>query len=472
MQNKKNIIKKPFILTIFGASGDLAYLKLFPSIYELYRQNKLPKDFTIIGFARSDFDTTSFRKHFEKSIKSNQNIKQDTKKLSELLNHIHYFKGDYNDTMSFSKYFSVICKNNHKNCLVNQIVYLSTPPETFDNIISNIGKTYINKKHIKIVIEKPFGSDTSSATKLFKKLDKIFTANNIYLLDHYLGKSAVQSIFNLRNNNRIIAKLLTPTEISNIQINILENEDVKERVHYYDKNGAIKDIIQSHILQVLTLITTKLPENKDIKIFQKHKKNIIDNLIISTYGKNVSIGQYDKYRTISSATKKSNTETFVAIRTKINNQEFKDIPIYLRTGKYLKRNHTYITIDFKKTKSQNKNEPSNKIIIEFSPNPHLEIELINLQESLTQFENINISDSIACNIEGCLPDHAFLLNEIIQGKKLHFPCIDEIVSSWRFIDKVFGYIKKKKVKLEKYKKGSSGPKSQDIITKQDGFTWY
>jgi glucose-6-phosphate 1-dehydrogenase len=465
-------VEKPFALTIFGASGDLAKLKIFPSIYRLMEQKKLPQKFVVIGFARTKKTEKAFRKEFEKSVKKVIGRELKPKVLKNLLKHVHYFTGDYDSLDSFNE-FGKFLKGLVGTKPCSKLFYFSVPPIAFRPIIQNLGEAKIpQKKNFRLIVEKPFGEDTKSAEALFHFVARYFDEDQVYLLDHYLGKSAVQSILYLRHSNRLLNLMLKGREIANIQITASENIGIKDRIGYFDQVGIIKDMIQSHLMQLLALVTMSIPVTKRADSLHKEKYSILSALNLPRRSSNIVIGQYASYSKDKRVPSKSKTETFAALRLFIDRESWHNVPIYIRTGKMLHEKHTYITVELKKFGFQLEDEDPNRLIFELQPDEKIHIKLLNKHDGGTEYQDILTTDSIACESNECLPEHARLLLDVIAGDKLYFLSFPEIIASWRVIDEVTGFIKHDDIPLQKYKDCSSGPAAQHKLTQTDGFEWF
>lgn len=463
-------ISKPFIFTIFGASGDLAKLKIFPALYALAEQKRLPKQFHIIGFSRTQKTDKQFQKDFEKSIKENYDGKVNAKILKDLLKHVSYFTGNYSkkdDFIEYKKYLKDLAGKEK----ITHVTYFSVPPVVFEDIIKNLGETTAKSQDVRLVLEKPFGHDTMSARKLFHFVGTYFDESNVYLLDHYLGKSAVQSILHLRHNNRILNALIKGPEISNIQITASESVGIEDRAGYFEKVGTFKDMIQSHLLQILALTSMSIPITEDGKSIHREKYSILSALKFIESSRNIVLGQYEGYLKEKGVAKNSKTNTFAALRLFIDRESWYKTPIYIRSGKKLKSKHTYITIELKKNEFQDKHTRPNQIIFELQPNEQIKFKLVNqFGEDMEQYE-LTTGDSIACIGDFCLPEHGLLLLDVMKENKANFLSFPEIIAAWRLADQIDKCIRKGKIKLEKYKAGSEGPQSQHQLTKIDGFKW-
>lgn len=465
-------IPKPFIFIIFGASGDLAKIKIFPALYALAEQKRLPKDYYIVGFSRSAKTDAQFRKEFSQSVKAHHDGKVNKKILDTLLKQVHYFTGDYGkkeDYIEFRKHLKTLSGTNK----ITKIAYFSVPPFVFKDIIKNLGETRDSKNEdLRLVLEKPFGHNTLSARELFHHVGNYFSEDCVYLLDHYLGKSAVQSILNLRHNNRILNRMLKGPQISNIQITASEDQGIESRAGYFDKVGTFKDMIQSHLLQILALTSMSIPITDDGKSIHREKYSILSAIKFIESPRNIVLGQYEGYHKEKNIPQNSKTNTFAALRLFIDRETWYKVPIYVRSGKKLNEKHTYVTIELKKNEFQGRDSDPNRIIFELQPRERIIIKLVNQHGASMDYQDITTSDSIACEGDFCLPEHGLLLLDVIRNRKSNFLSFPEIIAAWRLSDQIENMIEKGKVKIEKYLDSSSGPKSQDKITAIDGFKWY
>jgi len=469
--NKKT---DPFILTIFGASGDLAQIKLFPALYELAAQKRLPSEFYVCGFSRTKMSQKEFRATFKKAVKDHSKIKVDGKILDALAKHVHYYAGQYKDIDAFRDYHNYIHEMTGKKPKdLPHLAYLSVPPSVFRDVAKNIAETRESKNEdIRIILEKPFGDDEYSAEELFHFVSKYFKEDQFYLLDHYLGKHSVRSILNLRHDNKILSQMMRGTEVANIQITAVEDYGVKERAGYFDQVGIVKDMVQSHLLQILAMVTMQIPVDMDGENLQRAKHGILSAIECPCDVKNLVLGQYKSYRSESEVDKKSKTPTFAAMRLFINREDWYDVPIYIRTGKKLHEKHTYVVVELKKFPFQKKEDEPNRVIIELQPKERINLTLINRQEDVQRTQDITTTQSIACDVDGCMPEHALLLLDVLRKEKMHFLSFPEIIAAWEVVDQVSELMQREKVKVGKYADGSEGPKDQNKLTALDGFRWY
>lgn len=465
-------IEKPFALVIFGASGDLAKLKLFPALYSMAEQKRLPKEYHIVGYARTKIEKEIFQKEFADSIRNHFKKNLNEKILKDLTEHVSYVSGQYDkleDFKNLRKYLSKITNNKE----LTTLAYFSVPPQVFQDIIENLGET---KRHenedLRLILEKPFGEDTESARELFHFVARYFKEENVYLLDHYLGKGAVQSLLHLRHSNRLINMMMKGPEVSNIQITAFEKIGVTSRAGYFDQVGTIKDMVQSHLLQILALITMSIPITENAASLHREKYSILSALKFIESRKNIVLGQYESYTEEKDIPKNSKTETFAAMRLFIDRESWYKTPIYIRTGKKLHEKHTFVVVELKKFAFQPKDEEPNRLIFELQPDEKISIRLVNKQGQTSHYQEITTSDTLSCTGDDCLPEHSMLLLDVIRKRRLHFLSFEEIIATWEITDNILAFIEKAKLKPEKYKDFSPGPETQDQLTAIDDFKWF
>jgi glucose-6-phosphate 1-dehydrogenase len=473
---KKNL-KKPFIFTIFGASGDLAKLKIFPALYELAAQHRFPNEFFIVGYARTSKSREAFQNEFTKAVEAHSKIVLDKEILAHLVQRVYYFSGQYTELPDFEAYHDFLKRITgvKKKKLPVHVAYFSVPSKVFKPIVRNLAlskKSKANGCDIRLVIEKPFGEDRASAEEMFHFVSQYFSEDCFYLLDHYLGKSSVRSLLQLRRRNRILFTMMHGREVANIQITKFEDFGVKDRVGYFDNVGIIKDMIQSHLLQIMALITMDIPVTESASGLQREKHGVLSAVTCLPSHDNVVIGQYAGYKKEKGVPKGSKTETFAAVRLLLDRQQWYDVPMYMRTGKKMHESHGYIVVELKKFDFQSEEEEPNRLIFELTPEERLNIALLNRQEDVDVYQEVTTSESFACSVEGCLPEHAVLLLDVLCGDKFHFLSFEEVVAGWRVVDQIEKLVESNHIKLEKYADGSEGPKSQHKLTGMDGFVWY
>lgn len=458
----KNKFSKKFVFTIFGASGDLADLKLFPALYELYISGRLENDFWIIGYARSEMSLEGFRNKFKNSILEFLGDKANDF-VEVILEKIFYFQGQYDKAESFKEYLEFVDEITNGE-FEEELFHFSVPPSTYSEIIANIAQIRVGQDRgkVKLLIEKPFGEGADSAEKLERCIMDKFEPEQVILIDHYLGKHPVRSILSLRENNRVLNMLLDGNIVSNVQISALEKLTVENRLGYYDEVGATRDMIQSHLIQLLCFVLFEMPAKVDVRSVDSGKEYLIKNL---NFVKGV-FGQYEGYCNDSRLACSPNTETYFAGKFFLNNTNWINTPVYLRTGKALNRRQTSVVIEFKKYENQPMEIPCNRLEIEIAPEPSIRLFLVNENGYESKVQNLVTSESLSCEDESCMSPHAVLFLDAMLGKRMFFVSFEQAIQSWKLVENIL-----ENKRISNYKIGESGLPEADTLLKSDGFKW-
>lgn len=471
---------KPTVITIFGASGDLAKLKLFPSIYNLYVNNLLPQDFRLVGFSRKEFSNEEFRESFRNSVQAAFGKDVDEVKLGQLLDAVYYHVGSYDNKADFDSLHEFVYQDGKSEKEICNINYLSVPPFVFRNIIDNLAQSRKDvEADIRLIIEKPFGEDEDTARNLFHFVNLKFDQKQIYLLDHYLGKLAVQSLLHLRRTNRILNSMLQGSEIANIQITAFEDVGVEERIGYFESVGIMKDFVHSHLLQILALVTMNIPTSKTGASLSREKYSVLSALSYDADQDSLVVGQYDSYCSHNGVPADSSTETFAAIKLGIDLEEWYRVPIYLRVGKKMERKETYVVIELEKYEFQKQyNVPMNRVVFKLFPDRKIEVKLYNqfLDGSMHELDLggdllCDNKDQI-CDEKYSLTEYATLIKDVMHADRLFFLEFQEVLASWKIMDQIIHHKNGGGVKLLKYSDNSAGPDDMGRLTRTEGFEWH
>tara|TARA_Y100000310_G_scaffold57396_1_gene52590 strand:- start:1821 stop:3242 length:1422 start_codon:yes stop_codon:yes gene_type:complete len=459
-----------FTFIIMGATGDLAQKKLFPAIHRLISKNKIGKNFSVVGIGRKDFTKEKFAELVKKNIKGNEST------LKILEERLYYHKLNFDTKQGYKELGSFLnfTELKHKT-KKNRLFYLATLPRHFKSIAQNLRKHGLVKRKgnwSRVVFEKPFGSDEKTAHLLNKEIRKGFSEDQIYRIDHYLGKELVQNIGVLRSGNRLFLPLWNKENIDHIQINLLENFGVENRGNFYDQEGALKDVGQNHILQLLCLTTMEIPKSFDAKSIRNEKIKVL-KAIKKISPANVVLGQYDDFTKEKGVKKNSKTETFFALKAFIENARWKGVPFYLRSGKSLGKKFASIYIQFKKPNQsifRDQDLKSNYLIIQIQPEDGILIQLNGkMPGEKLKVMPLKMSFCHQCAFGPNTPEaYETLIYEAIVGDQSAFIRSDEIEESWKVIDQ----ITKKKIPVQKYAKGSFGPKKAEALMKKDKREWF
>lgn len=360
----------PAAMVVFGASGDLVQRKLLPSLVEIHRRGLLNEHFCLLGCSRTEYSDEQYRRFAAEAIRHDlDGISQD--ELAEFLGKIYYLSGDYADPTTYDRIKTRLAELREKHGVSGcNLYYLSVPPFLYETIIEHLGASSLSGKNdpdcrmkSRLVVEKPFGRDLPSAMALNQTISKWFEESQVYRIDHYLGKETVQNIMIFRFANAIFEPVWNRNHIDNVQITIAETLGVEHRAGYYDKAGAIRDMFQNHMLQMLALVAMEPPTSFDAEAVRDEKVKLLRavrpfdcswspqdgcSIVRGRYGAGrVNGHETPAYRSEPGVDPKSRTETYVAARLYIDNWRWKDVPFYLRTGKRLAKKDTEIVVAFK-----------------------------------------------------------------------------------------------------------------------------
>ncbi|CAL4321092.1 glucose-6-phosphate dehydrogenase [Buchnera aphidicola] len=482
---------KRFDLVIFGAKGDLTKRKLIPAFYQLEKFKKFHKKTKIIGVGRATWNKKKFLKIVKKSLKNFMNDKINYKIWKKLKSRIYFCKLDINKTSNFLKLKKILQSKSKKN-IIN---YFATPPDTYANICKGLASINFNTSNCKIIVEKPIGSSYKTSKKIHKKINIFFKEKQIFRIDHYLGKETIINLFFLKFLNPIFFNNWSNKTIDHIQITLSEELGVENRWNYFNSIGQTRDMVQNHLLQIISILAMETPINLNFKNIQNEKLKVLKSLRIINK-KNINIktvrGQYSNsnihgikipaYTEESKICNKSLTETFVAIKINIDNHKWFGIPFYVRTGKKLKKKKSEIVIVFKSIKfnifkNNKKNIPKNRLHIRIQPNEGLRLFILNKKPSLNKnikYKEIKLSNSYHKIFKKKYIHDAYekLIFEVIRNKQSLFVSKKEVEQSWKWIDSLMNAWKLKKSKVELYQPGSWGPKSSENLLKKNGYNWY
>lgn len=484
--------KPSALVIIFGATGDLANRKLFPSLFQLYKKGRLSEHFAVIGVARRDITTEQFRETVRHAVMDGDS-EQGT--VDEFSSHFYYHSHDVAKSKSCAELKTLADQLDGQYQLGgNRIFYLAMAPEFFGSIAIRLKEDGLTdvKGYKRLVIEKPFGHNLESAKILNEQIRRAFSENEIYRIDHYLGKEMVQNIEVIRFANAIFEPLWNNRFISNIQITTSETLGVEERGRYYEKSGALRDMVQNHILQMVALLAMEPPINlnteeiraEKVKVFRAlrpiSERKVNEYFVRGQYDAGFINGEYvPAYRTEPMVDKNSRTETFVAGKLLIDNFRWAGVPFYIRTGKRMKTKTVKIVIQFKDVPMnlyyrQDKILNPNLLVIHIQPEEGLTLHL-NAKKAGQSLDakpiKLNYSNKTA---EGINTPEAYekLLYDIFIGDATNFTHWDEVALSWSIMDKISSVWEKTEPDFPNYFSGTMGPRAADDLLEKDGFFWW
>ncbi|MBM7646694.1 glucose-6-phosphate 1-dehydrogenase [Scopulibacillus daqui] len=475
-------------IILFGATGDLARRKLYPALYSLYKKQN---NFAVIGVARRDYDHDVFRQNVLESLQNHSNPGDD---VEDFIERFYYYSLDVKETKAYGGLKELADKLDQQYDLQgNRIFYLSLAPDFFAPVTLNLKDAGLttNTGWKRLVIEKPFGRDLQSATELNDTIHQVFDESEIYRIDHYLGKEMVQNIQVIRFANPIFEGIWNNRYISNIQITSSETLGVGERASYYDHTGALMDMIQNHMLQMVALTAMEPPSRfvtEDIRDEKVKVLRSIRPLTDATVANSVVRGQYTRgtmpngdvvkgYREEENVNEQSMTDTFVAARLFIDNFRWAGVPFYIRTGKRMTAKSTEIVVQFKDAPKRpyfnnfNDLQP-NLLVIHVQPDEGLSLKL-NAKKFSTGGGSIPITMNFSnTNQDDGASAYERLIQDCIHGDSTNFTRWDEVALSWQFVDSIAKAWKERNIPLDRYEAGTMGPASSHELLAKDGHHWW
>lgn len=455
---------------LFGATGDLSIKKLYPALYALHISGNLPEDHEIICIGRRPYDQSGFQAFIIEEVGGVRDVKQ----WYSFIKRLRYVPVVFESLEDYEKLYASV--EDHKSSDVH-IFYLATAPQYFEVIAAHIHGAglleYGNLNH-RLVIEKPFGKDLSSATQVNSKLSHYVVEPQIYRMDHYLGKEMIQNILMLRFDNTIFESSWHKDAIDHIQITVSESGGVEERAGYYDRSGAVRDMIQSHLLQMLALVAMD-PACLDQDAICSAKTDVFKQLSIENVERDVVLGQYRAagpikgYLEEEGVPANSGTETFAAMKLRVDAPKWQGVDFYLRTGKRLKAKVSEIVVVYKAPQQPSEGlVPPNRLTIQIHPQEGMKL-MFNMKQPGHQKALITREMSFC---QSCLIDYdaqeayETLIMEVIGGKHELYTRWDEVEAAWQFVSQILGACRQKALPLHAYAAGSHGPEAaQDLITR-------
>jgi len=471
----------PFSFLLFGASGHLAKLKLYPALYVLALKKRLPEHYSVVGFSRSEMDDKSFRALVEEAVRK-ELIEVNEEVLAQLLSHFFYHQGQYDEVKDFSALNKklITLEKGWKDAV--RVAYLSIPPGVFSDVLRNLcaGEVHDHKgkTQFRCIVEKPVGSDLKSAEEIYAQLTKCFAPEEVFLLDHYLGKEAVRNVFYLRYANPILERLAKNTLIHHVEITASEPKGLEGRAGYFEHSGTLRDMFQSHLLMIAALLTMRLEKEED---FRAVRLNALQQLYLPPHTSLNDIvlqGQYGKsseapaYTDEEGVEKDSRTNTYVALKLASRTSRWEGVPFFLQSGKRLEKKETRISVQFQEPRSVGKGSTPNRLDIILQGEAGMRIHMqTKLGGTEPEFRPLILEDPLVC-VGDCLPEHGLLLLEAIRGKQQWFLSFEEVRTAWRLMDPVQAHLEKEDTPLHMYASGSKCPTEAEEWIGKDGIEWF
>nr|WP_315465134.1 glucose-6-phosphate dehydrogenase [uncultured Rhodoferax sp.] len=482
-----------FDLVMFGGTGDLAWRKLMPALFQAFRHGTLPEGGRIIGVGRDDLSHDQYRaliqSRFEKVELAKRPSAEEFARFAAILEFVRM-------DLSKSEDYALLAETLHARNADNVVMYVATAPSLFTNVCEQLAAHGMNTAKTRVVLEKPLGHDLASNRAINQTVRRFFAEEQVYRIDHYLGKPSVQNLFAMRFGNALFEPLWRREHIANIQITIAEDLGVESRGAFYETTGALRDMVQNHALQLLCAIAMEPPINAGADAIRDEKLKVLRSLkpwTPETLKQDVVRGQYaagtnggskvPAYREETGVNPQSNTETFVALRTEISNWRWAGVPFYIRTGKRLSGRDARIVINFRPTPHAIFNShvgAGNRLVINLQPKDGLELHLLAQGQENRQSRG-SASQSLAPVQLDLDFDKRFgservgayerLLLDVIDGRLNLFVRSDEQEEAWRWVEPMLEHWAAEPSGPRMYAAGTWGPSASSAMIARDGFCW-
>ncbi len=478
-----------FDLVLFGGTGDLAWRKLMPALFQAFRHGTLPAGGRIIGVARDEMTNAQYRALMAERAERVEMDKRPTDtEFTEFGAMLHYLRMDLSQPADYARLAALLQERNADSV----VMYLATAPALFTSVAEQIAAVGLNGPKTRMVLEKPLGHDLQSNRAINAALRSVVNEDQIFRIDHYLGKPSVQNLFALRFGNALFEPLWRRETIANIQITIAEDIGVETRGKFYDQTGALRDMVQNHALQLLCAIGMEPPINASAHAIRNEKLKVLQSLkpwTPETLNQHVVRGRYAAgsykgqpvpgYREEAGVDPDSNTETFVALRTEISNWRWAGVPFYIRTGKRLGGRDAHISVNFRPVPHPIFRTPAgeaNRLVIHLQPRDGLELHLMAQGAEHRQAEpalapvalNLDFDQRFGAERVGA---YERLLLDVIAGRLNLFVRSDEQEEAWRWVQPILQHWQADSGGPRPYAAGSWGPSAASAMIARDGFSW-
>ena len=482
----------PCVLVVFGASGDLTTRKLMPALAELAGERRLPPAFCVVGVARTEMSDDDFRARMLEA------VDKPSAAWESLVSSFRFVAGDYKDKATFEALRDVLDDVARDRGTGGSLVhYLATPPQVFSVIAEGLGSCGLHQPaggdgFVRVVVEKPYGHDLSSAVELDRRMHEVFEESQVYRIDHYLGKETVQNVLALRFANAIFEPVWNRRYVDHVQITVAESVGIGHRGSFYESAGALRDIVQNHVLQVLALTLMEPPATVDAKGIRDEKVKAlraVDVLTVDEVASEVVRGQYRSgwvegeevvgYRDEEGVAAESRTETFLAMRMRVDNWRWAGVPFYVRTGKRLPKRYTEVAIEFNDVPHlpfggrETRGLGPNALVLRIQPDEGITLRFgakVPGQSFRVRSTSMDFSYGAAF-LEETPQAYERLLLDAMVGDPTLFIRADEVEQAWRIVAPILDAWKEPSFPLAFYEAGTWGPREADRLLDGDGKRW-
>jgi glucose-6-phosphate 1-dehydrogenase len=480
---------EPSVLTIFGASGDLTARKLFPALYSLAYRRLLPEHFAVVGSARSEMSDDEFREAMRRAIEEHGRDPVRDDVWDYLAERTSYCPTEFADDTHEDHLDAHLDEvDRQSQAQGNRIYYLAVPPLAMPMLIDQLGKRRTAKGWTRLIIEKPFGHDLGSARELNTKLAEHFEEREIFRIDHYLGKETVQNLMALRFANGIFEPVWNRQFIDHVQITVAEELGIEGRASFYEQAGAIRDVFQNHLLQLVALTAMEPPTDFDAESIRNEKVKVLralhtpgpDDVVRGEYGPGWIDGvEVPGYRQEPGVAPDSMTETYVAAKLFVDNWRWADTPFYVRTGKRLPRRETTIAIQFKRAPHPPFEEGAadglrpNVLLVHVQPDEGVSLAIgAKVPGQGMTIRTVNMNFLYGGTFHTDLPEaYERLILDTMLGDATLFMRADEIEEQWSLVDAIVAFWRRDRPSFPNYEAGTWGPRAADELMHRDGRSW-
>jgi glucose-6-phosphate 1-dehydrogenase len=485
----------PCIMVVFGATGDLTMRKLVPALYNLEKAHLLPQEFAVLGVAIDDLSLEDFRKKVTRFLQAEDHGSEAWDHFQQSL---HYLRGDFGDRATYAKLAETLAAIDQQyGTSQNYLFYMATAPKFFSEIVQQLGRSGLSKQESgrwrRVVIEKPFGQDLESALTLNQNIKDVLSENQIYRIDHYLGKETVQNIMVFRFGNGIFEPIWNRRYIDHVAITNAETVGVELRGGYFDNAGTLRDMVPNHMMQLISLTAMEPPasfsadavRDEQAKVLNAiqplSSEDVLHQAVRGQYGEGMMQKEkVQQYRTEPGVSPDSKTETFVAMKLNVDNWRWAGVPFYLRTGKRLAKRHTEITIQFKRAPFQLFRQTpvhklqTNRLVIQIQPDEGMALGFgAKIPGPQLRLGSVEMSFEYS-KYFGAEPytGYEVLLYDCMIGDATLFQRADMVEAGWRLLDPVIDVWRALPARnFPNYGAGSWGPKESDDLMERDGRHW-
>jgi glucose-6-phosphate 1-dehydrogenase len=477
------------VLVIFGASGDLAQRKLFPALYSLAFRGLLPEQFAVIGVARTEMSDDEFRAQMKAAVEqySRDELREDV--WETLAEGLRYVATDFADVGGEDRLAQTLTElDAERGTRGNRVYYLATPPSVFAAIVEAVGKRRTTKGWTRLIVEKPFGHDLVSARELQAVIEKYFEEREVFRIDHYLGKETVQNMLALRFANGIFEPIWNRQFVDHVQITVAESIGIEGRAEYYERAGAIRDIFQNHLLQLVAITAMEPPidftadsvRNEKVKVLRALHTPGPKSVVRGQYGRGFIEGEeVPGYREEPGVDPESTTETYVAAKLYVDNWRWADTPFYVRTGKRLPRRETTIAIQFKRAPHPPFEELSaeplrpNVLLVHVQPDEGVSLAIgVKVPGQGMTIRTVHMDFLYGGAFRTGLPEaYERLILDAMLGDATLFTRVDEVEEQWSLVDAIVAAWARERPAFPNYAAGTWGPTAADELLQRDGRAW-